>query len=322
MVLVELLVLLVSVIVLSRSSSLVVDNAVKLSTFFKIQQVAVGFVFIAVATTLPELSVSVMSATTGSGSLAAGNVFGSVITNILLIMGIGAYFYKIKINRSNLRDIGLVLLITTVIAVYILFNTTVTQRALGFLEGIVLLCLFGGYMGYRVLKHIGSPEKADGEISQHQALNAFLQFCVGISIVLVSSGFVVDSAVKLADMLGISKSFIGATVIAIGTSLPELSVSIHSIRKKQYGIALGNLTGANLVNLTLVLGVASLINPISVQIPVFVAALLFAVITNSVLFYVAVISKGVDKLGGILFLLTYVFYLVVISLLQTLRLAA
>jgi cation:H+ antiporter len=145
MVLAELATLVVSVFILSRSSILVVDNIVKLSKCFNVNQVAIGFLLLAVATSLPELSVSVVSSSLGEGAIAAGNVFGSNIANILLILGIGAFLYGLRISAADLKDSGLVLLLTTIISVYIVFNSSVHQKALGFPEGIALVAIFAAY---------------------------------------------------------------------------------------------------------------------------------------------------------------------------------
>jgi len=315
MVVVELLALIISVIVLARSSSVVVDNAVKLSLFFGISQITIGFMLIAVSTSLPELSVSVVSSTIGEGAIAAGNVFGSNIANILLILGLGAFLYGIKINASELKDIGLVLLLTTLISVYIVFSSSVAVRALGFFEGVLLLGCFAAYAWYHLTSK--RPVENNGvEVTKNEAMKAFLFFSMAILVVIVSSGFVVEYAVRLASLMGIAESFIGATIIAVGTSLPELSIDLQAIRKKRYGLALGDAVGSNMVNITLVLGVAAVINPIQVIIPVFIAALLFAVIANTVLLYVAAVNKEIKRFGGAAFLLIYVIYLVVIFILQ------
>jgi len=258
----------------------------------------------------------VVSSSIGEGEIAAGNVFGSNIANILLVLGIGAFLYGMRIRASELKDIGLVLLITTIISVYIVFNSSVQGGALGFIEGAVLIAIFAAYVWY-ILKRKGVEDDSSGEtVTKEQALNAFIRFTIGIVIVLVSSGFVVNSAVDIARIAGVAESFIGATIIAVGTSLPELSIDLQAIRRKNYGIALGDAIGSNMTNLTLVLGTGAIINPIAVQLPVFIAALLFAVIANSVLLYAAAVNKGVRKLGGALFLLIYVAYLAVIFVLQ------
>jgi cation:H+ antiporter len=315
MALIELAVLVISVVVLARSSSMVIDSAAKLSSFFGISQVAIGFLLIAVSTSLPELSVSVVSSTVGEGAIAAGNVFGSNIANILLVLGLGGFLYGVKISAPDLRDIGLVLLFTTLISVYVLFSSSVQQASLGFVEGAALLLVFAGYAWYTGTRKTDKTGNGNG-VTKDAALRAFLLFCAGVLLVIVSSGFVVDSAVKLARQLGIAESFIGATVIAVGTSLPELSIDLQAIRKKRYGLALGDAIGSNMVNITLVLGVAAMINPIHVQILVFVAALLFAVIANSILFYFAAINKKIERPGGALFLVLYLVYLALIFALQ------
>lgn len=313
----ELFTLIVSVIILARSSGLVVDNAVKMSRYFGISQLAIGFLLLAVSTSLPELSVSVISSTGGEGAIAAGNVFGSNIANILLVLGLGAFLYGFKISASDLRDIGLVLLLTSLISIYIIFNSSVQGNTLGFLEGSLLLTAFASYAWYSMKKRSRTDNNNDGEeMTKGEALKAFLFFGVGIMMVIVSSGFVVDSSVKLAKLLGIAESFIGATIIAIGTSLPELSIDLQAIRKKHYGLALGDAIGSNMANLTLVLGTAAVINPIHVQIPIFIAALLFAVIANILLLYVAAVNKKIERIGGALFLALYIAYIGIIFILQ------
>ncbi|MEW6035962.1 MAG: sodium:calcium antiporter [Candidatus Micrarchaeota archaeon] len=322
MVFAEVATLVISVVVLSRSSSLVVGNIAKLSRFFSISQVAIGFLLLAVATSLPELSVSVVSSTIGEGAIAAGNVFGSNIANILLILGIGSFLYGLRISPANLRDIGLVLLLTTIISVYIIFNSSVQQRALGFMEGALLLAVFAAFAWYSMQRKSVENNGDNGEVSKKEALRAFLLFGAGVVIVIVSSGFVVNSAVALARLLGVAESFIGATIIAVGTSLPELSIDLQAIRKKHYGIALGDAIGSNMANITLVLGTAAAINPISVTLPVFIAALLFAVIANMLLLYAAAVNKKIHRLGGALFIVLYVVYLAVIFFLQAQELSS
>jgi cation:H+ antiporter len=181
----------------------------------------------------------------------------------------------------------------------------------------VLLLLLAAWYVARMLGKKPTGEKETGaKISRHEGLKAFLMFMAGVLLVLVSSSFVVDSAVKLADVFGLAKSFIGATIIAVGTSLPELSVDIAAIRKKQFGLALGDAIGSNMVNLTLVLGAAAAINPIVLQLNVFVAALLFAVVANMAFLYLAVVKVNFGKAEGILLLSLYVLYLVLIFTLQ------
>jgi cation:H+ antiporter len=313
----ELITLVIFIFILSKAASAVVENASKLARFFGISQLAIGFLLIAVATSLPELSVSVASSVAGEGAIAAGNVFGSNIANVLLILGIGAFLYGFKVGKENLEGIALVLVLTTIISVYILFHSQITGNALGLYEGILLL-LIAGWYAFRILgsKRKVSEERGNGKVTMREGLRAFLFFAAGMVLVMVSSSLVVDSAVKLANVLGLAESFIGATLIAIGTSLPELSIDLQALRKKQYGLALGDAIGSNMANITLVLGVAAAINPISVQLSVFSAALLFAVVANVVFLYIAAVKKQFDRRDGTMMVALYALYLIVIFFLQ------
>ncbi|HIH19806.1 TPA: sodium:calcium antiporter [Candidatus Micrarchaeota archaeon] len=316
MVLVELLTLVIFVAILAKSSSVVVENAQKLAVFFGISTLALGMLLIAVSTSLPELSVSVASSTANEGAIAAGNVFGSNIANLLLILGIGAFLFGFRVPKGALTEIGLVLFFTTVISAYILYHSQVAGSALGVHEGVLLLLLFAWYANRLLGKKKIEQMPKEKKMSRREGLKSFLLFGGGIIGVILSSQFVVNSAVALAENAGLAKSFIGATLIAVGTSLPELSIDLQAIRKKQYGLALGDALGSNMVNLTLVLGAAAAINPILVQLKVFVAALLFAVVANMYFFYIAAVKSRFEKKEGVLMLSLYAAYLLAIFFLQ------
>ncbi|MFA5349621.1 MAG: hypothetical protein WC309_04660, partial [Candidatus Paceibacterota bacterium] len=148
---------------------------------------------------------------------------------------------------------------------------------------------------------------------------AFLYFLISIIIVLVSSGFVVSSAIEITEIFNLTEGFVGATIIAIGTSLPEASICLQAIRKKRYGLALGNAIGASVANLTLVLGIAAIINPISLIMPIFVATLLFAILACILLLYIAAVNKKLGRIGGLGFIAIYIIYIASIFYLQFLR---
>ena len=317
MVLVELITLVVFTAILSKSSSWVVDNAVQLAVFFGISQLAIGVLLIAVSTSLPELSVSVISSVANEGAIAAGNVFGSNIANILLILGIGAYRFGFRVSKENFPDIALILLLTSLLSVYMNFHSQMGGNALGFYEGVALLVIAVLY-SYHMLSHKKHKTPDDGmNVNRRMAFKSFMYFFAGVIAVIISSSLVVDSAVRLANMLGLAKSFIGATIIAVGTSLPELSVDLQAIRKKHYGLALGDAIGSNMVNLTLVLGTAAIISPITLTLRVFVAALLFAIVANTLFFYIAVVKRQFNRTSGTIMLVLYAVYLVTIFWLQS-----
>lgn len=312
---VEILFLGVSIIILGKASELVVENISKLASYFRISSMAVGILLVAAATSLPELSVAISSASIGKGALTAGNVFGSNIANILLVFGLGAVLYKIKIPQKNIQDAGLILMLTTVISVYIIMNSIVYGKALGMLEGVILLGVFVVY-SLRCVKIYEVPNNNDSKIKKKQALRAFGYFCIGILLVMISSELVVSNAVAVAKKLKIAESLIGATIIALGTSLPELTIGIQALRRKKYGIAVGDALGSNIINLTLVLGTGSLLSEIHVQLPIFIAALLFAIVANVLLMYLAAVKRSINLISGFILLILYIVFITAIISLQ------
>lgn len=303
MAIIEIVALIVAIAVLARSSGMVVDGAVKLADFFKIGHMATGFLLVSVATSLPELMVSIISGFEGHGSIAVGNVFGSNIANVLLVLGIAALLYKIKPKMKEWKEITFVLLVVTILTGLLIYAS-----ALNVIGGLALILVFGWYVR-RILQ-----KKVDvhimNNVNRKEAMHAFLKFAIGMTIVLISAEFVVDLAVDLASSLGLAESFIGATVIAIGTSVPELALDIQAIRKKRYGLALGDAIGSSMSNITLVLGTAALFSPIVLDIPIFVIFMIFSVLANLVLFYFINTSKKLDRKVGAFFLIFYIFYLI------------
>lgn len=316
MVFVDFGILIVSIIILGKSAQLVIENVYSLSKYFQINQITIGFLLLSVSTSLPELSIAVNSAIAGEGAISAGDVFGSNIANILIVLGIGAFLYGIKIQGNAVKQIGLILLITTLISIYIIFSSALFNRSMNSIEGLILIFFFVGFSYWTIKNKDTDFEPPSATISKKEAMNSFLYFFSGIFLVIISSVFVVNSAIKISTSLGVAESFIGATIIAIGTSLPELSTTLTAIKKKYYDLAIGNIVGSNMANITLVLGLNAFINPIHLNIPVFIAALLFAVIANFLLFYFSAVNKGIGKFGGLLFLVTYVFFIIAISGLQ------
>ncbi len=314
--LVELGVLVLSIFFLAKAAEQVIENAVILSRYFRINQLAVGFLLVSVATSLPELSIAVNSAIAGEGAISAGDVFGSNIANILIILGIGSFLYGMKISGKAVKQVGIILLITTLISVYIIFSSSLFSRAMNFYEGLVLIILFCIYAIWTLRNRDSPYAHPKLSVPKGKAVHSFLLFALGIVIVIIASGFVVDSTIALSVELGIAESFIGSTLIAIGTSMPELGTTLAAVRKKYYGLVIGNIVGSNMTNLTLVLGINSVINPIFLNIPVFMAALLFAVISNFILFYLAAVNKGIGRYGGLIMLATYLLFIISISALQ------
>ena len=237
-----------------------------------ISPIVIGLTVVAFGTSAPELVISVISSIQGKSMIAVGNVIGSNICNIALILGLAAVFHPITCNRSVVRrDIPIML----GISLYLLLLTL--NSKLGRIEGATLV---GGiilyiYFNYSVsLKE--SRQKSGNGAKDHDISTEEVQriasrsrqiflIVVGIAGVVVGAQIVVDCAVKLMTILGVSEKFIGLTLVAFGTSLPELATSVIAALKKEMDISIGNLVGSNVFNILAVLGVASLMNPISIQ---------------------------------------------------------
>ena len=306
MVFFDLVVLVASLLILAKASEKIIESAIKLAGYFKIGQLAVGFLLISVSTSLPELSVSIVSATQNAASITIGNVFGSNIADVLLVLGLTAVIYDIKTKQEEWGEAAFILLVVSVITM-----TLIVLEGLDVYSGALLICMFILFV-YYWLKRKQPVAMTTNQITIKEALHAFLLFAVGIVVVIISSGFVVESAIKLATGLNLAKSFIGATIIAIGTSLPELAVDLQAVRKRAYGLAIGDAIGSTMTNLTLVLGIAAMINPIVFTKEIVYILGIFSVLANGLLLFLIFRSKPLTRNHGIVMLFLFLIYLLVL----------
>jgi cation:H+ antiporter len=307
---IESAILVAALVILAKSSDMVTDKAIVLSDYFGISRMAIGFLLLAGSTSLPEFSVAVVSSVMGNGAISAGNVFGANIADILLILGACAGAYGLVLKREDAAEILAVLLVTSAIMLYFVYSAAVLRSpVIERPEGALLLLAFLAYVCYMMRR--GKTPNIDGKsVSKREALNAFLLFFLGIGLVLFSAGLAVDSVSRLSELAGISESFLGATLVSMGTTLPELSVSLSAARKKEYSLSFGNAVGSTIVNLTAVLGTALVISPIAIPAPsTFLVTLLFAVLANMILLYIALRARKLGKLSGAMLLLVYLAFL-------------
>lgn len=309
------LVMLVSLFILDRASDLAIDNAVKVSEITGLGKTTIGFILIALVTTLPELSVSVFAAFGEQGiGIAIGNVLGSNIVNIGLILGAGLLVASIK-SQDRLKmapllaeeEIGTLyfgLFIASMIPLLLIYLGHVSRFI-----GIILIGIFGYYV-YRLSKT--RTLKEEGALGGEQArlkLYAFLTV-TGALIVVISANFLVDSAVLIATWLGVPQVVLGATVVAFGTSLPEFANTIKASSKGHIELAMGNLIGSCFTNITLILGVALIGSPLTVNMAAFTNLVVFSLITNLLLWYFLT-SGRISWREGALLLFMYMIFLIV-----------
>ena len=328
MILPEFMLLVAFTFVLSKMSCVAVEQAGKLSDYFGLSRMAIGMLIVGVMVALPELSVAITSSASGQGELSAGNVFGANVVLILFAFGIGAIIYGFKIERKYLEDVGFVLLLTFLISMYMIFITQIAGRTIGFLEGVALYVIFVWYAAKMVIDKAVSKRKAHEDMAHFNTGtpdSQWLQkidvsgpvtaliFFASVLAVYVSANIVVKSAISIATDLGLAQSFIGATLIALGTSLPEIMIGFEAIKKKRYGIALGDAMGSIMTNITLVLGTAAIIQPVSLHLKVFGIAMLFAVLANVLFFYYAAVKGRIGKNDGAVLVGFFILYVIAIS---------
>ena len=237
-----------------------VDASAKLALHLGVKPLIVGLTIVALGTSAPELVVSVKSVLAGSGNLAVGNVVGSNICNVALILGLSALICPIHVSKQLFKfDIPVVVLAS--VLAWLFLRDNVVQ----IWEGAVFLILFAAYVAYSIVN-----AKSDEEIKPYSGKNdsviKSVEFIVvGLGLLIVGSDFLVKGAVELASRWGVSEAIIGITVVAVGTSLPELATSAVAAFKKHSDIAIGNIVGSNIFNILGILGVVGVMGPVKAE---------------------------------------------------------
>jgi len=325
---IDLLVIAVSFVVLNWASTLAINNAVKIASATRLGKTSVGFSMIAFSTSLPELTVAFVAAFSGGAALSVGNVLGSNIVNISVIIGIAAILLYIKAHRkrnvtngsnginvipafakSELSSIHFGLFISSVIPMILIYINTAT-----WVVGFVLISIFIAYM-YQLSK-VRMPSE-NGEVTQEEKskLKRYVLFTiVGALGVVGSAYFLVESAVGIATSVGISQQIIGATIIAFGTSLPELTLDLKAFLRGHSALAFGDIIGSSFINITLILGVTLFVpaligSPVRMDMSVFQNLVIFSIITNLFFWYFLSREKISWKEGAV-FLSIYALFLV------------
>ncbi len=247
-----------------------VAGAVSIARKFKVSDFVIGAAIVGVGTSMPELVVSFLGAVNGNADVAIGNVVGSNIFNVLGILGLTAVFFPIAVNKENMKFelpvcIGVSLLLT--VLVFNLFNNSVP--VIGRPDGLILLACFAGYMWYSFYrdrqknKNSTSAEPKTADEEKAPLWLAILKVVGGLAVLIISCDLFVDNAVSIAKSFGVSDAFISLTLIACGTSLPELAASLAAALKKNTQLALGNIIGSNIFNITWILGLSSQVMPLN-----------------------------------------------------------
>ena len=298
--------LVVGMFLLIKGADFFVDGSSKIARFFKIPSLIIGLTLVSMGTSAPEASVSINAAINDLNDLSIGNVVGSNIFNTLLILGVSSIFTVLCVSKDMKKyDIPIMIFVYLVL---ILFSFVITPFRVDLIESLIMLFLFVSYIIFLIFR-----AKKDKKVEEESEIkiNIFTSviFAVlGLAAIIFGGDLVVDSASKIATKLGMSESLVGLTIVAVGTSLPELVTSVVASIKKENDIAIGNVVGSNIFNVIFILGLSSTISSLTLN-----SALLFdliAMIVSGVLLLIfTLFSDKINKKQGLLFILLYVAYI-------------
>ncbi|TYB85876.1 MAG: calcium/sodium antiporter [Kosmotoga sp.] len=298
---------------LIKGADWLVEGAGNLARRFGVSPLFIGLTVVAFGTSAPELAVSLSASFNRLGEIALSNVVGSNIANVGLIIGISAIILPLSVESSTVRkEIPFALLISAAVFTMIAFKG---NPALSIREGVILLLFFAIFFEYLYSMAKSQKEQLKNEEKNQQSIeikigkNIFLT-TLGIVLVVIGGKLVVNSASFIASFIGMSDAMIGLTIVAVGTSLPELVTSVTASLKKEMGIAIGNVVGSNIFNLLLVLGLASIANPVNITMNTYWIDLLVMLIFMCILMIFSTTKMKITRVEGSLLLLGYLMYIV------------
>ncbi len=304
MIILQLLLLVVGFAMLVKGADWFVDGTSGIARKLGIPQLVVGLTIVAMGTSAPEAAVSITASLKNNAGIAVGNVVGSNILNILIILGITAVITSVAIQKSTLMiEIPYMIFVTVVLIIM-----GMTGESISRVEGIIFWVLFIIYLVYLfVLARKGKAEEDTDE--EKSTWKLLISTVVGGVIVVWGSNITVDSATEIATIIGISERFIGLTIVALGTSLPELVTSVTAARKGNADIAIGNIVGSNIFNILFVLGTSALITPVLYEASFLVDGII--AVAAGVLLWISVFRKmELRRFWGIVMLVCYAAYFI------------
>ena len=309
--LLSIILIVVGFVLLIKGADFLVEGSSSIAKKFHIPEIVVGLTIVSIGTSMPELFVSVTSALEGHSDLSIGNVIGSNICNLLLILGLSSVIKSIKFQKQT-KLIDIPICLVTTIVFLILCNTGIGITRV---ESVILILLFIVFILYTVFVGIKGNNQEEEKIDYNKIsipLNIFY-IILGIIGLKVGGDLVVDNAVVIAELFNISEKIISLTILAIGTSLPELVTSVTAAFKGNSDIAIGNIIGSNIFNILLIIGVSSLINPIIYNTTYNIEMIVLIIGTILLSIFTIIPPKNeMNRFNGIIYLIFYVIYLTIL----------
>lgn len=304
-ILLQFLLLVLGFVMLVKGADWFVDGAAGIADRFGIPQLVIGLTIVAMGTSAPEAAVSITAALKGSAAITIGNVVGSNIMNILVILGITSVIVTVAVAKSTVRyEIPYMLFITVLLMIFGYTGGTISR-----VEGIGLWIAFIVYLAYLFIMAKKNKEAVEEEGKKKPVWLLILLAIVGVVLVVWGSDISVDAATELAKAVGLSDRFIGLTIVAFGTSLPELVTSTSAALKGKADIAIGNIVGSNIFNILFVVGTTALITPVVFEMG-FLIDFLVAIAAGVLLWLCVFKDQKLNRTGGILMLVGYAAYFV------------
>lgn len=299
--------LIIGFFLLVKGADYFVEGSSAIARLLKVPSVVIGLTIVAMGTSAPEAAVSITAGLSGSNELALSNVIGSNFFNLVFIVGICALIRPFIVDQSILkRDFPIALLSSALLLFFIRDN------ALSRTEGLIFLVLMAAYLTVTVISAIRNPINVD-DIHLLPMHTSLLYVVLGLAAIIVGGNLVVDNACRIAAAFGLSETLIGLTIVAIGTSLPELVTSITASRKGESGLALGNVVGSNIFNIMFILGMSSTLHPIAAEAVAFTDILIL--ITLTLIIYIFCKLRGqMGRLMGFACAAAYIIYSIYIIL--------
>lgn len=302
-ILIQVALLLVGFVFLIKGSDFFVDGASSIASLLKIPTIIVGLTIVAFGTSAPEAAVSITSSLTGSNALAVSNVIGSNLFNMLMVIGISALLSNLVMEKSVLeKDLPFLVGITVLWAVFIIIGWDITN-----IEGVILLIILVAYISFLVYNARKSGEATEVEEPKFTLPKSIIFILVGLAGIVLGGDLVVDSASAIAIALGMSETLVGLTIVAIGTSLPELVTSITALKKGENQLVIGNVIGSNIFNILFVLGASSAISAIPLDSSMLIDVVFMLAVTILCFIFGKTQEKYDEKEGVILIVLFIVY---------------
>lgn len=306
----NIILLLVGFVLLVKGADFFVDGSSSVAKLLGIPGFVIGLTVVAMGTSAPEAAVSITASVTQSNELAVGNVIGSNMFNLLVVAGLSAVIKPFKIEKTLLnRDLPVNVIVCVVLLAMIYIN-----GVLGRIDGIILLIIFVLYIGYVVFDAFRHRESnIDSEVKTLSPVLSVICIIGGLAAIILGGQLVVNNAKEIARALNWSETFIGLTIVAIGTSLPELVTSIVAAKKGESGMALGNVIGSNLFNILFVLGISSAISPIATDMSMIINSIIM-ILLIALVYVVCLIRKKLGRVVGGVCVAGYIGYTVYLIL--------